>query len=184
MAHHMIATVALCLLGHIDPSHFAGALSDEEGPATTPVEQMTREQLEAELNRLDKYRTEFIGPVVMTGSGGVVAIIGAVFLVLGVFYVALAGGLGGSAGLAIAGYVLMAIGGAFFIAGGIVLSIGLAKLFPALSRRRDAMERRQELQRQLDLTEPLRPQPELPNRPPADTHWLGVPRPPLVLAEF
>jgi hypothetical protein len=183
----MLLSVAL-LLGHIDPSHFAGALAaDDDSPGTTPVQQMTKAELEAEMTRLDPQRTAFIGPTVMAGVGGLVAIIGgAAFLYgLGITFIASMTSGAAMSVLPLIGYVFLGLGGVMLVAGGIVLAVGLAKLFPALARRREAMERRDDIQRQLDGMNPQGPEnlTPPPPPPPGDVR-LGAPPPTLVLATF
>ena len=183
----MLALVALCLTGHIDPTHFAGALTEEPADLSDiPVAQLTPEQLVSEHKRLDKYRTEFVLPTVLSGVGAVLVVLGGVFEVLGIFYVFLPSLVGGSmtglAAFTVAGYVLIALGATALIAGGILLTIGLIKLFPALSRRRDAMERRDEIQKRLDASDPEK-QPQAPPMNPGDVRYDG-PLPSMLLATF
>lgn len=183
----MLSLVALCLTGHIDPTHFAGALTEEPADlSNVPVAELTPEQLVSEHKRLDKYRTEFILPVVLSAVGAVLVIGGAAFEVLGVFYVYLptlvGGSMSGLMAFTVAGYVLLALGGAALIAGGVLLTIGLIKLFPALSRRRDAMERREEIQKRLDAADPEK-QPQPPPMNPGDVRYEG-PLPSMLLATF
>ena len=181
----MLALVALCLTGHIDPTHFAGTLTGEPPDLSeVPVSQLTEEQLRSEQKRLEPYKTGFIAPVVLTAVGGGLIIVGAVFMVVGIVYAYLPSILGGMGlnGFAIAGYIIMGVSGAMLIAGGVLLAIGLVKLFPALARRRDAAERREEIQRRLDALDPSKAPPPPPMNP-GDVRREG-PLPSLVLATF
>lgn len=169
-----LAVFALCAT--IDASHFAGALSEPDLSAV-PVPQLTPEQLLTEQKRLEAYRTEFIGPVVLTAVGGAVVIVAAGLAVAGTL-MAVVPSLAMNTMLTtlqLVGYVFMGLSGAALIAGGIVLTVGLVKLFPTLARRREAMERRDEIQRRLDALDPgKQPSPPSKSSPsPGDVLWQG-----------
>lgn len=185
----MLATLALCLVTHLEPSHFAGALTDEgvKDLSQVPVSELTKEQLNSEYERLAKYRTEFIGPTVMAGAGALVLVIGGVVGLAGIVYSFLPSVIG-SAGttlgaLSAVGFVLIGLGAVAIVVGGIFLAIGLVKLFPALARRSDAMQRRSEIEKRLEGFDasgnPLPP----PVPPGVDTKREG-PLPSLRLATF
>ncbi len=176
----MLTVVALALVAHVDASHFAGALTEPANLSEVPVAELTPEQLLTEQRRLEPYRTSFVGPTVMTAVGGVVVIFAAAFGVAGTVMAVIPALTTTSAALStlqIVGYVFMGVSGAALIAGGIVLAVGLTKLFPTLARRREAMERRDEIQRRLDAMDPgkaPRPTPELKKGPsPNDVLWQG-----------
>jgi len=192
----MLTAAVLSLFGTIDASHFAGALTGEAPPPAAapadlsgvPVAELTPEQLLTERNRLDGFRTIFVGPTVMTAVGGVVVIFAAVFGVAGIIMAVIPAVAMPSMALTtlqIAGYVLIGLSGAALVAGGIVLAIGLTTLFPALARRREAMERRDEIQRRLDALDPAKaPEPPAKTKPsPNDVLWRG-PESGLLLATF
>src|SRR3954454_10742262 len=71
---------------HTEPKHFRGALLEDAvfyaqdngpgGPGDRPVEQMTREELQAEYQRLDQERPSIGGPIALTAVGGGLLIIG------------------------------------------------------------------------------------------------------------
>ncbi len=182
----MLATAALLCLGSIDPSHFAGALTEEQDLAEVPVSQLTRDQLLVERARLEPARTGFIAPIVLTAVGGVLVIGGAAFTVVGIFYIYLPSLFGFATGMTMSiftavGAVLAVIGGAALIAGGILLTIGLVKLFPALARRREASDRLEEVNKRLQQLE-APPENTAPMNP-GDVRREG-PVPSLVLATF
>lgn len=153
----MLATLALCVLTHVEPSHFAGALAPDE-ISERPVAEMTRPELDAELRQLDTMRTGFIGPTVMSGVGGLIVIVGFVLDLIGAIYAWLPGALGvtATAGGAVIstfatfGYVCLVLGTAALVAGGIVLTIGLIRLFPALEKRKRVSARTDDVQHRLD----------------------------------
>jgi hypothetical protein len=182
----MLAPIALCLLGHLDPSHFAGALTDE-GPSGAPLEHMNRLQLQTEFERLAPYRTEFIGPTVMAGSGLVVAAVGAVVGMLGIFFAVVPHATTGMTAaemtaFAATGYAMLGVGAVLFVVGAVFLVVGLVRLFPALARRREAVERRDEIQKLLDRAGPTDAPPLVPVPPPGAAR--AGPQPAAVLATF
>jgi hypothetical protein len=61
-----------------------------------------------------------------------------------------------------------------FVVGGVFLTIGLIRLFPALARRREASERRDQIQKRLEGLESPETAPPSPPLPPGvDVLWRG-----------
>ncbi|MBK7864412.1 MAG: hypothetical protein IPJ65_38580 [Archangiaceae bacterium] len=202
----MFAPIALCLLGHLDPSHFAGALTeapqpapdssafaDGGGPSDADVTQLSRPQLQAEFERLAKYRTEFIGPTVMGGAGLVVGLVGGVMGLGGVTFLIASseahrqGDTQRGNVLSYLGFGFAVVGGVAFTAGVVFLVIGLVRLFPALERRRLAVERRNEIEKRLQqlAPEPLPNPPAQPTAPPMPGDaWRAVPQTLVPVAYF
>jgi hypothetical protein len=145
----MLAALALVALCHLDASHFAGALAPEQ-VSDRPTAEMSRPELEAELKINDKMRMNFIGPTVMSGVGALIAVVGILFGAIGGIYAWLpTAGTAGSVLVAV-GYVFLGLGTAALITGGILLIVGLVRLFPELERRKLASQRSEDLQHRLD----------------------------------
>ncbi len=174
-----VTLLAFSLLATIDTSHYAGALTDEAPDlSNVPVSHLTHEQLLAEQARLEPTRTAFIAPVVLTSVGGAALIIGGVVAVAGVVIFLAAHNAAASTAasvFAVVGIVMGGVGVVAAIAGGVLLTIGLVRLFPALALRRENAERRDEIQKRLEQLERRDTAPPPAQQPPSpgDAAWRG-----------
>ncbi len=190
---------ALCaaLLTAAPASHFEGALLSEvprftvhlaEGAPTgmeTPVEQLTREQLQAEYTRLAQEKPGIGAPIALTSVGG-----GLLILSLPLLYVALIGILsGGNSTLVLGGYIFLVFGSAIAVTGGVLLAVGLVKLFQRIGERRAYTQRMEDINARLESLDrtgsppPPPPPAELPPPTPPGAGFIDV-RPDIVLATF
>jgi hypothetical protein len=163
----------------VEAGHFRGALMDdvpvrlqnaavyfEADGSETPVEQLTREQLEREAVRLDHSMPTIGGPIVVTAIGGVLLFSG--LLIAGAAFSA-GNDLNDTARLIIGGF-----GGVLLIAGAIMVTVGLIKLFVNLGGRRTAQQRLDEIKARLDAYDRSAP----PVAPPPPTDLPPPPPPP------
>jgi hypothetical protein len=188
-----------------DPAHFTGVLTndaprvhqasvyfDADGPGDTPVEQMTREQLQAEYRRLDNNRPSLVLGIVLTAAGGGALLGGIVLGAYGIFVGYLFTGVDSI--VQTLGWVIAIVAGAAFVAGCILLPIGLVKLFHGLSLRRAYGARMDDVNARLEQLDrggypppapgnDLTPPPPPPPPPPPGALWQG-PQPSMVLASF
>src|SRR5262249_11344432 len=131
-------------LARTEPAHFEGALtgdgprvhlasvySDDDGPGETPVEQMTREQLQTGYRRLESERPGLGLGIGLTAAGGGCLIVGIIFGAYGGFVGYLFTGVDST--VQAVAWGVLAVAGVLFVAGCIMLPIGLVKLFGALS---------------------------------------------------
>ncbi len=184
------------------PEHFRGVLSSdtpvrlqraavyfqEDGPgfAEVPVEQLSREQLQIEYQRLDREKPGIGGPIALTSVGGGLLFFGVVF-----FAYAVAGYLfvGAMTELVIVAYVLLAFSAALGITGAVLLTVGLVKLFTRIGQRRAYSQRMDDINARLESLDrsgaPPPPPPDVmpPPPPPPGAGFFDV-RPQLVLATF
>ncbi|MBL8955685.1 MAG: hypothetical protein JNK82_33230 [Myxococcaceae bacterium] len=193
--------VALVVVGlsapafaHITPQHFRGALLGStgvyfqaDGPGLeTPVEQLTREQLQNEYQRLDREKPGIGGPIALLSVGGGLLIFSFAF-----FAVAVAGYLysGASSVIAVTAYVLLAFSAALGITGAVLLTVGLVKLFTRIGQRRAYSQRMDDINARLDsLDRSGAPPPPPPDAaplppPPPGAGFFDV-KPSLVVATF
>jgi hypothetical protein len=187
---------ALCaaLLAAAPASHFEGALLSDvprftarlaEGQLTgteTPVEQLTREQLQAEYTRLAQEKPGLGAPIALTSVGGGLLILSAPLL-----WVALIGIIGGgNSSIVLGGYILLIFGSAIAVTGGVLLAVGLVKLFQRIGERRAYTQRMEDINARLeslDRTGAPPPPAELPPPTPPGAGFIDV-RPDLVVATF
>lgn len=186
-----------------EPAHFKGALTsdtpvrllnaaayfDEDGALAEPeleIAKMTKQQLEAELERLQKSQPAIGGPVAMVSVGGGLLIISFVILYVD-FLLWIISGFGG-AGFAGVGIVLVLVAAAFAITGGILLAVGVVNLIARMGERREISQRIDDINARLEKMhpdsneyEPVVPPP--PPLPPPGVHLFPV-QPTLVVARF
>jgi hypothetical protein len=176
----MLATALLFSLSSIEPSHFAGALTADV--ADLPVEQLTREQLQSEYQRLEKARPSIGNPIALASVGGGLAIVAAV--VLWADFIVYLNTAFGTSTLALAGYVLLVFGAALAVGGGVLFAVGLVKLFQRMGARRAFQQRMDDINARLESLDRANPppQPELPPVVPG-ANFFAVP-PSYVLATF
>ena len=145
-----------------------------------PIENMSRESLLLERNRLEDQRPGIGGPLALIITGGVLTLTGLLVAVDFVGYLA--------AGV-IAGVVIALIGGA-------LLTVGLVLLFTRMPARRDYGERLDAVNRRLDMMDhgaqpnmdPYYPPPPPPGMappppPPPDASW-NAPDTSILVASF
>ena len=195
----MLATPAFA---GTEAAHFRGALLQadtplrlqraavyfQEGPpgAELPVEQMTREQLQLEYTRLDHEKPGLGGSIAITAVGGALLVASIPFL-----YIAVFGLLNGvSSGYILAAYIFLVFGAALAITGGVLLAVGLVKLFQRIGERRAYTQRMEDINARLESLDrtgspppPPLPPTELPPPTPPGAGFIDV-RPDLVLATF
>lgn len=167
-----------------EPAHFKGALLNgdtpvrltnaavyfqEGGPVETPIEQLTREQLQAEYQRLEAERPGLGGAIALTAVGGGLLVIGFVVLVYDALFYLYIGG--GSSVITLAAYVFLVFSAAMIITGGVLLTVGLVKLFQRISERRAYSQRIDDINARLESLDrtgapPAPPPPNLPPPPP------------------
>ncbi len=131
------------------PAHFSGALSDDaprvrnaavyfddNGPGEVPLDQLSREQLQAEYRRLEQERPGIGLGIGLAAGGGGAAFLG--FLI----DVSVLGTYGYTAALI--------VGTALLIAGGVCITIGLIILFRNIAARRGYGTRMDDINARLD----------------------------------
>ena len=124
--------------------------SDELRPS---IDAMTREQLAAELRRLEDTRPSLVGPIVLLSVGAVLAIPGAALIAIGV------GNLGGTSFVE----VLMIAGGAMLTITGVVLVlVGGIMLAVRLVRRGGHAADVDEVRMRIDVLDQTLPTPAAP----------------------
>jgi hypothetical protein len=176
----MLATALALSLSSIEPSHFAGALVEEL--ADVPVEQLNREQLQGEYQRLDKAKPAIGNPIALAAVGGALIVVAGV--VLWADFVVYVGTAFSTSTLALAGYILLVFGAALAVGGGVLLAVGLVKLYQRFGARRAVQQRMDDINARLESLDRANPppQPELAPVVPA-TNFFAVP-PSYVLARF
>jgi len=191
-------------LARVVPEHFAGALTSdtpvrlqraavyfqEGGPgfADVPVEQLSREQLQLEYQRLDREKPSIGGPIALTAVGGGLLFFGIIF-----FIYAVAGYLyaGFASELVVVAYVLLAFSAALSITGAVLLTVGLVKMFTRIGQRRAYSQRMDDINARLESLDrsgspppPPPPADSLPPPPPPPGAGFFDVKPNLVLATF
>lgn len=122
-----------------------------------PVEPMTRGQLELEVQRLEATKPSLGAPIALTAVGG--------GLLLGGGGVALGGLadliiLGTRGTYALVGYIFLGFGAALAVTGGVLLAVGLVKLFHRLGERGVISQRIDEVNARLEALERQSPPPD------------------------
>ena len=184
-------------LAHTEPAHFHGALlSDaafysqegEAGIPETPVEQMTRAQLQNEYQRLEGERPSIGGPIALTSVGGGLLLVGLGVGVEGILAFLYFGD--STAAYAAVGYMLLGLSAVMMITGAVLLTVGLVKLFTRIGARRAYTQRMDDINARLESYDrddaPLAPPPpdELPPPPLPPGAWLFDVQPSHVVATF
>ena len=199
------------LMAHLEPAHFAGALRFDEpvrlqqaaayfeesgglGLAAQdlselPVEQLSREQLQAEYTRLEKARPSLGSPIALTAIGGGLLIAALVVLYIDAVLYFVSGF--GTAAFQLAGYILLIFAAALAVTGGVLLAVGLVKLFQRLGQRRAVQQREDDINSRLESLDGAAPPAAVPppgNAPPPPPPPPGAGffdvRPTYVLASF
>lgn len=184
-------------------AHFEGALLKSETPLRlqraavyfqeggpgafgVPVEQMTREQLQIEYQRLDVEKPGLGGPIALLAVGG-----GLLFVCLPFLYLAVvAFAEGGATSVILLGYIFLVFGAALAITGGVLLTVGLVKLFQRIGERRAYAQRMEDINARLESLDrtgappPPPPPSSMPPPPPPGAELFHDVEPGLVLATF
>lgn len=166
------------LLPELKHMALAAVAYDSDGPS---LDDMTREQLQAELKRLEGQPSgSLVSPIVIASVGGASLVTGLIVLFASV---ATWDGVEFAAGAAVG--VVLGLG--FIIAGAIMLPIGLVKLFRAIRENNANKERigqiRSRLASPFDQAPPPPPALEDMPPPPPPSSWVA-PKPTLLVAEF
>jgi hypothetical protein len=152
-------------------------VDDEENPNGDfpPIEQMTREQLQREWDRLDSNRPGLGGAIGLLAGGAAVAIIGFYVAYAGVAAAVISSGTTSSGISPTVGAVLIVIG-LVMLAGGIALAVvGGLKLRSTLHERSHIGEQMNRIQDRLNSNPS---QPYYPPPPPGDQNSPPPPPPP------
>ena len=155
------------------------------GSAETPVEQMTREQLQAEYQRLEREQPSLGGPIALTAVGGALCILSLPFL-----YSALVAFGASSTAVVTAGFVFLAFAAALGITGAVLLPIGLVRMFRAIGERRTASQRMDDINARLESLDqtgappPPPPPTDIPPPPPPPGAGFFDVKPQYVVATF
>ena len=182
--------------------HFQGALLSSETPLrlqhaavyfqeggpsafNVPVEQMTREQLQIEYQRLDVEKPGLGGPIALLAVGG-----GLLFVCIPFLYLAVLAFAEGGTSVLLLGYIFLVFGAALAITGGVLLTVGLVKLFQRIGERRAYAQRMEDINARLESLDrtgappPPPPPSSMPPPPPPGAELFHDVEPGLVLATF
>ena len=140
----------------------------DDGPRPS-LDTMTREQLAAELRRLDDTKPSIGGPIVLLSIGAGLSIPGAYFLISGLSTAAFNSGTFTQA----AGYILAGFGGVLLTAGLILVIVGAILLPMRLSKRTAHAEETEQIRRKMDTMDQGAPPP-----PPGPEEMVPPPPPP------
>jgi hypothetical protein len=152
--------IAAPAFAHVESEHFSGALREQprvhpaavyfqaDGPTETPVEQMTREQLQGEYRRLDSERPGLGLGIGLSAAGGGCLIFGAVYGLYAFWLSYLFTGVDST--VVSIGIGTAIVCGVLLVAGGVMLTIGLIKLFGTLKKRRAYGERMDDINSRLE----------------------------------
>lgn len=130
----LCASNPIQLVDNVGGRHIRLVSDDDDAPRPT-LDSMTREQLSAELRRLEESRPGLGGPIALLSVGVVLVVPGAIFGFLGFALIAAEVGMKAGAGTAV-GYLLLAGGGVFVLVGVILAVVGLIKLITRIGARR------------------------------------------------
>jgi hypothetical protein len=171
---------------HVESTHFSGALGAQgvqkaaaylqaDGPSESPVEQMTREQLQGEYRRLDSERPGLGIGIGLTAAGGGCLVIGGVYGLYAFWLSYLFNGVDSTV-------VSIGIGATVFcvalvVAGAIMLPIGIYKLVKSLRARRAYGERMDDINARLEQMD-RGGYPQQPGYPPEGQPGEANPPPP------
>jgi hypothetical protein len=154
-------------LGAVNARRFVGALihptavflqASSPSGSETPVEQMTREQLQAELADLGAEKPSLGGPIALTAVGGVLTLGAWACIGLGLTLV-----VGSASEFATAwGFVIAGVGVVAGIVGAVLLIVGLVKLFTRLGERRTYQQRIDDVKARLEAIDREAPAPPPP----------------------
>lgn len=135
-------------------------VADEEKSATPVFETMGRDELYAQLKRLEDSRPGLGGPIAALAIGVALVLPGAGITVAGaVSLIAGLRGVTGMAALTTAGIVLLSLGVVMVVVGAILCTVGGIKLGSHIRERTLNGREADEVRRRIDALGPLQPQP-------------------------
>lgn len=157
-------------------------VSDDEETKKPSIDAMTRDQLAAELRRLDETKPSIVGPIVMLAIGAPLVIGGSLIVIEGLGNIAAVSGTTFSAtfGAYFVGYFLIIAGAAFITVGAILAIIGGIKLAMRLGSKRAHTEETDEIRKRIDTMDQAAPPPQ----PPPPPELMPPPPPPPPQANF